>query len=209
MFNPTIRLETNLFSLVQLEQSHYEELYTVASNPIVWEQHQEKNRWQEENFLKFFQKAIQNNNGCFVVFNKNLNKIIGSTRFYLSTKDSIKIGYTFLSPEYWGTGANKEIKKAMLDYAFEFVDKVYFDVGKKNIRSRTAVEKLGAVLSDKTDEKVFYRIDKERYFGVQIIMEDKYIKFYKTFDKRFKSNNNLILCSKTLSDGGGDEGVVI
>src|SRR5210317_2185479 len=71
MFNPTIRLETNLFSLVQLEQSHYEELYTVASNPIVWEQHQEKNRWQEENFLKFFQKAIQNNNGCFVVFNKN------------------------------------------------------------------------------------------------------------------------------------------
>ena len=97
----------------------------------------------------------------------------------------------------------------MLDYAFEFVDKVYFDVGKKNIRSRTAVEKLGAVLSDKTDEKVFYRIDKERYFGVQIIMEDKYIKFYKTFDKRFKSNNNLILCSKTLSDGGVDEGVVI
>jgi len=166
MINPAIRLETNLFSLVQLEQSHYEELYTVASNPIVWEQHQEKNRWQEENFLKFFQKAIQNNNGCFVVFNKNLNKIIGSTRFYLCTKDSIKIGYTFLSPEYWGTGANKEIKKAMLDYAFEFVDKVYFDVGKKNIRSRTAVEKLGAVLSDKTDEKVFYRIDKERYFGV-------------------------------------------
>ena len=60
-----------------------------------------------------------------------MNKIIGSTRFYLSAKDSIKIGYTYLSPEYWGTGANKEIKKAMLDYAFEFVDKVYFDIGKK------------------------------------------------------------------------------
>ena len=131
MFNPTIRLETNLFSLVQSEQSHYEELYTLASNPIVWKQHQEKNRWQEENCLKFFQKAIQNNNGCFTIFDKNLNKIIGSTRFYLSAKDSIKIGYTYLSPEYWGTGDNKEIKKAMLDYAFEFVDKVYFDIGKK------------------------------------------------------------------------------
>lgn len=32
-------------------------------------------------------------------------------------------------------------------------------------------------------------------------MEEKYIKFYKTFDKRFKNNENLILCSKTLSDG--------
>ncbi len=33
-------------------------------------------------------------------------------------------------------------------------------------------------------------------------MEEKYIKFYKTFDKRFKNNENLILCSNTLSNGG-------
>ena len=33
-------------------------------------------------------------------------------------------------------------------------------------------------------------------------MEDKYIKFYKTFDKRFKNNDNLILCSNTLCNGG-------
>ncbi len=35
-------------------------------------------------------------------------------------------------------------------------------------------------------------------------MEEKYIKFYRTFDKRFKNNENLILCSKTLSDCGVD-----
>ena len=33
---------------------------------------------------------------------------------------------------------------------------------------------------------------------------DKYTKFYKTFDRRFKNNDKLILCSKTLSDGGVD-----
>jgi len=33
-------------------------------------------------------------------------------------------------------------------------------------------------------------------------MEEKYIKFYKTFHKKFKNNENLILCSKTLNDGG-------
>ena len=32
-------------------------------------------------------------------------------------------------------------------------------------------------------------------------MEEKYIKFYKTFHKKFKNDENLILCSKTLSDG--------
>jgi len=33
-------------------------------------------------------------------------------------------------------------------------------------------------------------------------MEEKYIKFYRTFDKRFKNNENLILCSNTLCDCG-------
>lgn len=33
-------------------------------------------------------------------------------------------------------------------------------------------------------------------------MEEKYIKFLKTFDKRFKNNEDLILCSKLLNDGG-------
>ena len=165
MFKPAIRLETNLFSLVPLDQSHYEQLYVVASNPIVWEQHPENNRWQEAIFVKFFQKAIRNHYRSFTILDKNSNKVIGSTRFYSKTEDSIKIGYTFLSPEYWGTGANKEIKKAMLDYAFDFVDKVIFDVGKINIRSRIAVERLGAVLSEEIDERVYYRIDKDKYFG--------------------------------------------
>ena len=33
-------------------------------------------------------------------------------------------------------------------------------------------------------------------------MEEKYIKFYKTFHKKFKNDENLILCSKTLNHGG-------
>ena len=33
-------------------------------------------------------------------------------------------------------------------------------------------------------------------------MEDKYIKFYKTFHKKFKNDENLIHCFELLSDGG-------
>ena len=33
-------------------------------------------------------------------------------------------------------------------------------------------------------------------------MDKKYIEFYKTFQKKFKNDENLILCSKTLSNGG-------
>ena len=31
-------------------------------------------------------------------------------------------------------------------------------------------------------------------------MDKKYIKFYKTFHKKFKNDENLILCSNTLND---------
>ena len=33
-------------------------------------------------------------------------------------------------------------------------------------------------------------------------MEEKYIKFYKTFHRKFKNNENLIHCSNLVSDGG-------
>ena len=33
-------------------------------------------------------------------------------------------------------------------------------------------------------------------------MEEKYIKFYKTFHKKFKNDKNLIHCFELLSDGG-------
>jgi hypothetical protein len=33
-------------------------------------------------------------------------------------------------------------------------------------------------------------------------MEEKYIKFYKTFDKRFRNNKTLIHCINSVSNGG-------
>ncbi|MDC1359308.1 GNAT family N-acetyltransferase [Gammaproteobacteria bacterium] len=174
MIDPKVNLETDSFFLIQIKESHFKEIYAVANNPVIWKQHPEKNRWKEEVFLIFFQNAMQNELGCFGIFDKDSNKFIGSTRFYSSSKEgnSVRIGYTFLSPEYWGTFANVEIKKVMLNYAFQFVDKVFFDVAEKNKRSRKAIEKLGAILSDKRKDKVTYQIDKNQYMHE--------IKLYKT-----------------------------
>ena len=40
-------------------------------------------------------------------------------------------------------------------------------------------------------------------------MDKKYIEFYKTFHKKFKNDENLILCSKTLSHGGVEMKVTV
>jgi RimJ/RimL family protein N-acetyltransferase len=162
-----LNLETKSFSLIQTQDFHFDELYLVASNPVVWEQHPEKNRWKKEVFLKFFQTALNNDLGCFTIIDKNLDKYIGSTRFYSHDRkhNSIKIGYTFLSPEYWGSSANGQIKKVMLNYIFGYVEKVYFDIGEKNFRSRRATEKLGAVQYKKVnDGTLTYLLHKKEYF---------------------------------------------
>ena len=72
--------------------------------------------------------------------------------------NSIRVGYTFLSNEYWGTSVNLQIKKLMLDYAFRHIDKVYFDIGEENFRSRKATEKLGAVMHKKNSNGKFFII---------------------------------------------------
>ena len=80
----------------------------------------------------------------------------------LGPKDkAIRIGFTFITTKYWGTTTNFKIKKLMIDYALKFLDKIYFDIGENNIRSRKAVEKLGATFfSDDNKGMVVYKLNK-------------------------------------------------
>ena len=168
-----VNLETNAFSLEQTTSSDFEPLYGVASNPVVWEQHPEKDRWKRSVFLTFFQGALENDLGCFTIRDKSAGVVIGSTRFYShdAAGEAVRLGYTFLCPNYWGSGANQEMKEVLLEYAFIIVKNVYFDIGKENFRSRKAVEKLGAVECAGDDEKVVYGLSKDvfshRAWGVR------------------------------------------
>jgi RimJ/RimL family protein N-acetyltransferase len=43
------------------------------------------------------------------------------------------------------------MKKLMLDHAFRHVDRVLFEIGESNIRSQTAIQRIGANLVGKAD----------------------------------------------------------
>ena len=47
--------------------------------------------------------------------------------------------------------------------AVHCVERVYFDIGEQNFRSRKAVEKLGAVECSGDDEKVVYCLSKNAF----------------------------------------------
>lgn len=138
-------LENEIVQLIPLRASDFEALYQVAADPLIWEQHPNKNRYQRTVFQNFFDGALLSK-GAFVILDKESNAFIGSTRFYDWNPDekSVLIGYTFYGRKYWGSKYNPKVKKMMLDYAFQLVEHVYFHVGAENIRSQIAMERLGA-----------------------------------------------------------------
>ena len=147
-------LRTDKFSLIQTKRSHFEPLYQVASDPLIWEQHPAQDRWRREIFSAFFEEGLSNDLGCFTIVDSQPQDVIGSTRFYAHDPQnaSVRLGYTFLSRNYWGTGANALIKTALLDHSFQYVESIYFDIGETNWRSIKATEKLGAVFCQKVEE---------------------------------------------------------
>lgn len=166
-------LESEKYQLIPLQQGDFDALYKVASDPKVWEQHPNKNRYEKGVFENFFNGAIESK-GAFKIVSKSTGEVLGSTRFYDydETKNSIFIGYTFYGTQAWGKGVNPQIKKMMLEYIFQFVDCVYFHIGKDNLRSQIALERLGgnkiseeeiAYFGEPTRTNFVYEINKWDY----------------------------------------------
>lgn len=129
-----------------LRSGDFEELFAVASDPLIWEQHPNPDRYKREVFSVFFEGAMASG-GAFIIRDPSIGTAIGCTRFYdhLPERREVKIGYTFFDRAYWGRSINEAVKNLMLEHAFRYVDQVIFHVGACNIRSRKAMEKLGAV----------------------------------------------------------------
>ncbi len=164
-------LENDNILLEPLHEDDFEAMYFVASDPKIWEQHPNKDRWKKDVFRVFFNGAVQSK-GAFKIIDKSTGKIAGSTRFYdyNEQENSILIGYTFYATKYWGKGINLAVKAMMLDYIFQYVDKVFFHVGVDNVRSQIAITRLGATKFAQREVTYFgeaprlnfvYNLDKE------------------------------------------------
>ena len=142
-------LKDDALTLVPLKESDFDQLFKVASDPLIWEQHPNPNRYKFEDFKIYFNGAIKSL-GAFLILDSKTDETVGCTRFYDYNEEdaSVLIGYTFIATKFWGHSYNKFLKKLMLDYAFQFVNKVYFHIGAFNIRSQKAIQKIGAIKVD-------------------------------------------------------------
>lgn len=143
-------LTGELLELRPMRPEDWKDLFAVASDPLIWEVHPARDRYKEERFREYFHEGLQSG-GALVALDRKTGKIIGASRYfwYGPDHDELEIGWTFLARSYWGGIYNGEMKRLMLDYAFEFVDHVVFLVGADNVRSRKAMTKIGGVLTDR------------------------------------------------------------
>jgi len=156
-------LKGKLLELRPLRPDDFQDLYAVASDPLIWEQHPIHDRYKEEVFKEFFRDALETG-GALIAIDLKDGRVIGSSRYrgYDEASSEIEIGWTFLSRSHWGGVFNGEMKRLMLEHAFKFVRNVIFLIGPTNFRSRKAVEKIGAVQVgsrlDGRGEHLVYRI---------------------------------------------------
>ena len=164
------KIHNDLVRLEPLGLDDFEILYAVASDPLIWEQHPSKDRYQRDVFQNFFKGAIESG-GAFRVIDHVSGELIGSSRYYDfdESQRKISIGYTFIARSRWGSDYNRALKTLMLDHAFRFVDRVIFQVGVNNWRSRKAMEKLGGLhigevamsyQGEQPHRNVVYKIDR-------------------------------------------------
>ena len=135
-----------LLQLRPLRPEDFADLYAVASDPLIWEQHPIKDRYQERVFTGFFRESLESG-GALIVVAADSGKVIGSSRFhgFDAIKNEIEIGWSFLARSHWGGAYNREMKRLMLQHAFKSVSSVIFVVGPYNLRSQKAMEKIGGV----------------------------------------------------------------
>jgi RimJ/RimL family protein N-acetyltransferase len=108
-------LKGGLVELRPLQEDDFDILYAVAQDPLIWEQHPNRDRYREEVFREFFRGAMESG-GAFLVRDAKTGAAIGSSRFYGYDKTSgeIEIGWTFLARSHWGRPYNREMKRLML-----------------------------------------------------------------------------------------------
>jgi RimJ/RimL family protein N-acetyltransferase len=152
-FRTPVTLTGQHVELVPLDPSHSAELYGAARHPEVTQYLRSGpvESMADMDALISILLAAQAT-GTDLPFTTRLlpsHRAIGMTRFLRIDRPYqwVEIGGTWLDPAHWRTAVNTETKLLMLRYAFEQegAHRVQLQTDSRNVRSQTAIARLGAV----------------------------------------------------------------
>jgi RimJ/RimL family protein N-acetyltransferase len=147
------RLAGQIVILEPLAERHFDALLRCSRDQAAW-------RWwsadmsDEPAFRRWFDAAldarVQGTRAAFATLDAREGEPIGSTSYMTLRPEhaGLEIGWTWLTPPAWRTGANAEAKLLLLRHAFETLgcQRVEFLTHAQNERSRQALAALPALL---------------------------------------------------------------
>jgi RimJ/RimL family protein N-acetyltransferase len=145
-------LEGSIVRMEPLRAEHREGLREAAADPEIWVWMDRRIPGEAGAFDRWFDTRLavseRGDEWCFATISTSSGRPIGSSS-YLAVRpehDGLEIGWTWLNPAAWRTGANREAKLLMLGNAFDELGcmRVEFKTDSRNARSREALESLGA-----------------------------------------------------------------
>jgi RimJ/RimL family protein N-acetyltransferase len=143
-------LEGRIVRLEPWTPEHDEGLWRASRDPRTWRWLSVVQPQTRKDWSAFVQQALDAAGAGTEIPLVTLrhDEIVGSTRFLALRPEhgSVEIGWTWLHPSAWGTGANVEAKLLQLEHAFDVwgCRRVELKTDARNERSRGALEALGA-----------------------------------------------------------------
>ena len=146
-------LDGRIVRLEPLGPEHEESLFQAAGPTEIWPWlhapplGQDRDVWSAW-LADATARAAAGEQAAWATVDAHTGAAIGSTRFMTLRPDQrgLEIGWTWLTPSAWHSGANIEAKLLQLTYAFETLgcQRVELKTHEHNQRSRGAMERMGA-----------------------------------------------------------------
>jgi N-acetyltransferase len=185
-------LEGRVVRLEPLARHHEQDLFEAAQDERIW-------RWMPydasaspETFHAWLEDALaaseSGTEAAFATVDAGTGDPVGSPR-YLALRPEhrvLEIGWTWLAPAYWQTGANVEAKMLMLEHAFENLGslRVELKTDSRNERSRAALAALPAQFEGIFRKHMLVRGGQRRDSAYYSIIDDEWPEVRENLERR-------------------------
>jgi RimJ/RimL family protein N-acetyltransferase len=186
-------LEGRIVRLEPLSLEHEDLLWEASRDPRTWRwlsvvQPRTRDEWHA--YLEDALAAAAAGTEIPLVTLRD-EEVVGSTRFLALRPGhrSVEIGWTWLHPSAWGTGANVEAKLLQLRHAFETwgCRRVELKTDALNERSRGALEALGATFEGVHRKHMLVRDGENRDSAWYSVTDDDWPRVRELLEKRLSA----------------------
>jgi RimJ/RimL family protein N-acetyltransferase len=175
-------LEGRIVRLEPLAPAHEDALWHASRDARTWRwlsvvQPRTRGEWSQW-MSQALQAASDGSEMPFATVSQETGEPIGSTRFLALRPEhrSLEIGWTWLHPSAWSTGANVEAKLLQLRHAFDVLGcrRVEIKTDALNERARGALEALGTTFEGVHRKHMLVRGDENRDSAWYSVVDDEW-----------------------------------